>query len=82
MVGMGDDNKDITIHEVFPGEEEDFTMYEAEEGYGTNHGSCEWDMDEEEPLFILELAEAERMAAREFPSGNGDTEAKHHTSAV
>jgi hypothetical protein len=39
-------------------------------------------MDKEEPLFVVEITEAERMTAREFPNENGDMDAANNTSAV
>jgi hypothetical protein len=79
---MDDEDEDSTNNGVHPGEEEDFTLHDAEEGHGPNHGRHAWDMDEDEPICVVELAQTESATSREFPNANGDMDAANNTSAV
>jgi hypothetical protein len=62
--------------------EKGVTLHEAEEGYGPKHDRRAWDMDEEGPLFVVEITEAERMAASKFPNANADMDSANNTSVV
>jgi hypothetical protein len=64
------DDDDDTIDN----EEEDEGMEELEPLFcdGCRLHSIFLDMDDEEPLFVMELTSQEKARAREFPNGNGE----------
>jgi hypothetical protein len=69
-----DDDDDNDNDDTIYNEEDDKGMEELEPLF---HRGCRLrlnllDMDDEEPLFVMELTSQDKSQAREFPNGNGE----------
>jgi hypothetical protein len=68
------DNCDYDDDDTIENEEDDEGMKELEPLFrrGCRLRSNLLDMDDEEPIFVMELTSQEKARAREFPNGNGE----------